>query len=391
MKSLLISGADFPPQTGGISRTMGSLASALGPDEICCLTAVRPASHNDEGMEGVKVYRRPKAFARSRAVQALGFSAAVAEITLRERPQLVQVATAYDGYMALWLNRWLKLPFMVYAHGNEIFDALASPWPKPRLSLTRAARVLANSRFTAQWVEKAGVDPASIEIVHAPCDIHRFRPVKASGELRCKVLGSVERKPVILSVGRLVERKGCDMVIEALPKVIEQFPRVVYLIAGEGPYRPQLEQRISARAVRDHVIFAGRVPDDDLPCLHALSDVFVMPSRERLEFGDVEGFGLVYLEANACGKPVVAGRSGGVPDAVIDGVTGFLVDPLSAQDTASAINRILSSPELAARLGKQGRDRVLQEFTWPRFVSHIREICRAVAKEHAAGSRSIKL
>jgi phosphatidyl-myo-inositol dimannoside synthase len=383
MKSLLISSYDFPPQTGGISRIMGTLALALGPDEVCCLTAVSSTSLDDEGMAGVNVYRRPRAFAKSRAVQALSFGAAVAEIILRERPQLVQMATVYDGYVGLWLQRWLKLPFVIYAHGNEIFDALASSWPKPRLSLKRAARVLANSRFTARCVEKAGVDPARIEIINAPCDINRFRSVTPDRDLQVKLLGSAERKPVILSVGRLVERKGCDMVIEALPKVIEQFPRVVYLVVGEGPYRPQLEQRISARGLGDHVIFAGRVPDDELPYLYALSDVFVMPSRERLESGDVEGFGLVYLEANACAKPVIAGRSGGVPDAVIDGVTGFLVDPLSSEDIASAITRVLSFPELARRLGSQGRDRVLQEFTCPRFVDRVRQICRSVVDERA--------
>jgi phosphatidylinositol alpha-1,6-mannosyltransferase len=385
MKSLLISSADFPPQTGGISRTMGTLASALGPHEVCCLTAVPSNADDAEATVGVKVYRRPKAFAKSRAVQTPGFCAAIAEIMLREKPQLAQLATAYDGYMGLWMQRWLKLPFVIYAHGNEILDALGSPWPKPRLSLIKAARVLANSRFTAKLVEKAGADPARIEVVHAACDVQRFRPVSPGPRLCGELLGSGERKPVLLSVGRLVERKGHDMVIAALPQLIKSFPNVVYLIVGEGPYWPELEAISSARGVRDRVTFAGRISDDDLPEVYALSDVFVMPSRERIESGDVEGFGLVYLEANACAKPVVGGRSGGVPDAVIDGVTGLLVDPLSAQEVAIAINRVLSSPDLAARLGNQGRDRVLQEFTWPRFVDRIRRICDQVVTE--AGAR----
>jgi phosphatidylinositol alpha-1,6-mannosyltransferase len=395
MKSLLISSADFPPQTGGIARTMASLASALGPDEVCCLTAVVPSSqllvrHRSapfaarvEHMAGVRIYRRPSAFAKQRALQAIGFGTAIAEIMLRERPQLVQVSTAYDGYLALWLDRWFQLPFVIYAHGNEIFDALTSPWPKPRLSLARAARVLANSRFTARLLERAAVEPARIEVIHAPCDVNRFRPVTASPELQAKLLGSADRKPVILSVGRLVERKGCDMVIQALPKVIEQFPKTVYLIAGEGPYRPHLEELIRARGLRNHVIFAGRVPDDELPSIYALSDLLVMPSRERLEAGDVEGFGVVYLEANACGKPVIGGRSGGTADAVVDGVTGFLVDPLSPEEIASTISRVLSSPQLAAQIGSQGRARVLAEFTWPRFVANIRRICIQVASERS--------
>lgn len=387
MKSLLISGAYFPPQTGGISRTMGTIASALGGNEVCCLTAVPSASADEEDLPDVAIYRRPKAFAKRRATQALGFSAAVAEIMLRERPQLVQLATAYEGYMGLWLQRWLNLPFIIYAHGNEIFGALRSSWPKPRLSLVKAARVLANSRFTAELVEKAGADPARIEVIHAGCDVNRFRPVVASGEVRHELVGSSDRAPVILSVGGLVERKGHDMVIAALPKLVESFPKLVYLIVGDGPCRSNLETLALKAGVAANVIFAGKITDERLPYAYSVCDAFVMPSRHREEFGDVEGLGLVYLEASACAKPVVGGRSGGVPDAVIDGVTGFLADPSSPEDIASAISRLLSSPELAARLGRQGRDHVLAEFTWPQFADRVRRICNEVAGEHARNSK----
>lgn len=387
MKSLLISSADFPPQTGGISRTMGMIASALGPDEVCCLTAVPSLPAGSEGLGNIAVYRRPRAFAKGRTAQALGFSTAIAEIVLRERPQLIQLATAYEGYMGLSLQRWLNLPFIIYAHGNEILDALGSPWPKPRLSLTRASRVLANSRFTAKLVEKAGADPAKIKIIHPACDVQRFRPLSPSRELRTKLLGSPERTPVILTVGRLVERKGCDMVIRALPKVVGQFPNTVYLIAGDGPYRLQLEQLALETGTGRHIVFADRVADDELPYLYALCDVFVMPSRERLESSDVEGFGLVFLEANACGKPVIGGWSGGIPDAVMDGVTGLLVDPLSPQEVAAAITHLVRSPDLPERLGRQGRERVLADFTVPHFMDHVRRICNEVAGEHMRDSK----
>jgi phosphatidyl-myo-inositol dimannoside synthase len=384
VKSLLISSIYFPPQTGGISRVMGTIASSLGPDEICCLTAV-PATSPDKGdLAGVAIYRRPRAFAKGKAVQAAGFAAAVAEIMLRERPQVVQLATAYEGHMGLWLQRWLSLPFIIYAHGNEIFGALSSPWPKPRLSLIKAARVLANSRFTSALVEKTGANPAKIEIVRPGCDVNRFRPIVASSELRAELMGSSNRAPVILSVGGLMERKGHDMVIATLPKLIERFPKLVYLIVGDGPRRSNLEKLAFKTGVAASVIFAGKVSDERLPYVYSICDVFVMPSRHREEAGDVEGLGIVYLEANACGKPVVAGRSGGVPDAVIDGITGFLVDPSSPEDIASAISRLLSSPELAGRLGRQGREHVLAEFTWPQFVDRVRRICNEVATERKA-------
>lgn len=384
MKSLLVSSTDFPPQTGGISRVMAALASALGPDRMCCLTAVSPDCGTTENSLTPRVYRRPAAFAKQSHIQAIGFSAAMIEIMLRERPQLVQVATAYDGYVGLWLRRWFKLPFVVYAHGNEILDAIESNWQKPRLSLVQAARVLAVSRFTAQLVQNAGVEPGRIEIVHPGCDIDRFRPHRPRIDVKQELLGAGRKDPVMLSVGRLVERKGHDMVIRALPRLVERFPNVAYLIVGQGPAAAKLEALAFTMGVRDRVIFAAHIADDLLPEAYAVSDVFVMPSRERLESGDVEGFGLVFLEANACAKAVVAGRSGGVSDAVIDGFTGFLVDPLDPEDIATAITRILSSPDLAARLGQQGSDRVRREFTWSRFAERVHDISASVVREHAA-------
>jgi phosphatidylinositol alpha-1,6-mannosyltransferase len=122
------------------------------------------------------------------------------------------------------------------------------------------------------------------------------------------------------------------------------------------------------------VVFVYDVPTADLPRFHAVSDIFVMPSRARLEACDVEGFGLVYLEANACARAVVAGRSGGVADAVLDGVTGLLVDPLDPEAIADGLARLLSDAPLATRLGQQGRDRVVGEFTWDRVAARVQNV-----------------
>lgn len=362
---------------------MGAVTSFLGPDQICCLTAVAsdPQSRiHSRGPLEPRVYRRPAAFAKRRHIQMAGLGAATAEILLRERPQVVQVSTAHDGYIALWLHRWFKLPFVIYAHGNEILDAQKSTWPKPRLSLMQAARVLAISHFTGRLVQKAGVDPGRIEVVHPGCDVDRFQPCEPGIELRQKLLSTQWRDRVILSVGRLVARKGHDMVIRALPRLLQETPNLVYLIAGDGPYRTELDKLASSMGVRNHVSFAGQIADELLPRVYALSDVFVMASREQPDLCEVEGFGLVFLEANACAKPVVAGRSGGIPDAVADGVSGFLVDPLDPEDIARALSRILESPELAVRLGRQGRARVLQEFTWTHFADRLRQILTAVVE-----------
>jgi phosphatidyl-myo-inositol dimannoside synthase len=389
MKSLLISGIYFPPMTGGISNFMASIAATLGRHQACCLTGV-PAGNGTNGWElGVRTYRRPAAFRKEKHIQAAGFAAAILEIMLRERPRVVQLATAYDGYIGLWLRQWFKLPFVVYAHGNEVLDALQSSWPKPRLSLTQAARVLANSRFTAQLVEKAGVAPERIEIIHPGCDIDRFQPYNTSIELRQEILRQHWNSRVILSVGNLVVRKGHDMVIQALPRVLESVKDVVYLIVGDGPYRAALEKLARAVGVRERVIFAGRVGDERLPEIYALGDVFVMPSRERLESCDVEGFGMVFLEASACARPVVAGRSGGTDDAVMDGLTGLLVDPMSLEEISSAICRLLDNHDFAVRLGYEGRSRVVSNFAWSNIGKRIQGILDSVAQESSGHGLAI--
>ncbi|OFW63462.1 MAG: hypothetical protein A2Y74_08410 [Actinobacteria bacterium RBG_13_63_9] len=315
----------------------------------------------------------------------MAWGATIGEIMIRERPHIVQLATAYDGNLGLWLRRWLKLPFVVYAYGNEILGVTQQEdWGKPRLALQRADRVLAISRFTADLVQKAGVDPNRIEILPLGCDVHHFRPLPAKTEWRQRLLGDRYQNRVILTVGNLVPRKGHDVVLRALPRLRETIPDITYLIVGDGPNRPHLEGLAEAMALRDCVVFAGQIPDRDLPDIYALSDVFAMPSREQLDKCDVEGFGLVFLEANACGKPVVAGRSGGIPDAVIDGVTGFLANPHDPDDIASAIKRLLTDDDLATRMGRQGRVRVVNDFTWQRVGDRVQGIFDTILREQPA-------
>jgi phosphatidylinositol alpha-1,6-mannosyltransferase len=288
------------------------------------------------------------------------------------------LATAAEGHLGLWLQQCVGLPFVVYAHGNEVLASIKSGWLKPRLALQRADRVLANSHYTAGLVRQVGVAPDRVEIVNPGCDIENFRPRSPNIGLRKKLLGERGASRVLLTVGNLVARKGHDMVIRALPLLRRRFPELTYLIVGEGPERERLSDLAVTGGVREHVVFAGHVPVELLPEIYALSDVFVMPSRAQLDRCDVEGFGLVYLEANACAKPVVAGRSGGISDAVVDGVTGFLVNPEAPEDIAGALARILDDDELGRRLGEQGRSRVVREFGWPRVAMRIQSIVTAV-------------
>jgi phosphatidyl-myo-inositol dimannoside synthase len=370
MRSLLIS-TYYPPEHGGISHYMASVARALGPARVSCLTNV-PAGPGAHEADGVHVYRRPRAFATSKLTQALAVATTVGEIMLRERPQAVQLATTTsEGYFGLWLRRWLGLPFVIYAHGNEVLQAMKTSWPAARQALVSADRVLANSRFTAGLVEKAGVAPERIVVVHPGCDAETFRPADPDENLRQRLLGDRPRGPILLSVGGLVPRKGHDMVVRALPIILKQHPTLVYLVVGEGRHRAPLEALIRDVGVGDHVILTGEVSDVPLEQVYALCDVFIMASREQLDLCDLEGFGMVFLEANACGKAVIGGRSGGITDAVLDGETGLLVDPHAPEAIAAAVDRLLSDPALAARMGAQGRARILRDLTWERVADQV--------------------
>jgi phosphatidyl-myo-inositol dimannoside synthase len=392
MKSLLISSVYFPPQVGGVSQYMASVVKCLGRAEVCCLTGAGAKSKEKDWSSeieepfGARIYRRPSAFDQAQGLQMLSLGASLTEILIREHPQVVQLATASEGYVALQLNRWLKLPYVIYAHGNEILEAADLAWQKPKWSLQRASRVLANSQFTAGLVAELGVQKDKIAVLHPGCDVERFQPREVTMTFRQQILGEQWNKRVILTIGNLVERKGHDMVIRALPRVLQAVPDVVYLIAGDGRHRAQLERIALDMGVQKNVIFAGQAPDDLLPQIYALADVFIMPSRMRREFCDVEGFGMVFLEASACRKPVIAGRCGGIPDAVVDGVTGLLVDPSNSEDIAKSMIRILLSPGLAEQFGEQGRERVLREFTWDRFAGRLRELLNTIVTEHSSGA-----
>jgi phosphatidylinositol alpha-1,6-mannosyltransferase len=174
----------------------------------------------------------------------------------------------------------------------------------------------------------------------------------------------LDDKKVIVSVGRLVHRKGQDFLIDALPLISQKIPNVHLLLVGEGPYRAELEKRSVARGVRDRITFIGRVQHSGLPEYICAGDIFAMPSRSRLAGLEVEGLGIVYLEASACGLPVIGGTSGGAPDAVLEGETGFSVDGTSATAIAEAAIRLLSNAEYAEKLGAQGREWIVKEWRW---------------------------
>jgi phosphatidylinositol alpha-1,6-mannosyltransferase len=238
------------------------------------------------------------------------------------------------------------------------------------------------STYTADLLRERGVPSDRLSVVPNGTDPERFQPADAS-EARARL--SLPNTPILLTVGRLVSRKGIDTTLRALPSVLDSISSLTYLIVGTGPDRDRLERLAYALGVQDHVHFAGRVSAEDLPSYYQASDLFVMPSRAAPP--DVEGYGIVFLEAGACGVPVIGARTGGIPDAVQDGETGRLVPPSSPTALADAISTLLTTPDLAQHLGKQGLERVRATANWDHVASQLWAILTDThAQESARGN-----
>ena len=239
-----------------------------------------------------------------------------------------------------------------------------------------AEGLVPNSEFTLHEYERWGVPRGKMVTIVPGVDSVFFHPEGKSRYLVEKI--HLQDKRVIMTVGRLDERKGHDMVIRAMTHVAKQFPNVVYMIVGKGREEQRLKSLADNLKLQDLVIFTGFVADELLPDYYNLCDLFVLPNREtelhdQLK-GDYEGFGVVFLEASACGKPVIAGNSGGSCEAVVDGITGLIVDPRSENEIAHAIERILADKNFANHLGMAGRNRSEKEFDW----EHIAQIMKNI-------------
>lgn len=253
--------------------------------------------------------------------------------------------------------------YTCWVHGEDLATAQSSRelTAVTRWVLDGAMRVYANSLNTQRFVETFGVPASRITVAYPGVDTGRFHTGLDGAPIRAR-LGLTPDALVVLSVGRLQARKGHDVAIQAVAALAPEFPALRYVIVGHGEERPRLDALVAQLGVGDRVIFAGEVSSADLPLCFAACDVFLLPNR--VEQGDFEGFGIVFLEAAAVGRPVIGGASGGVVEAVADGHTGLLVDGADVSAVTGALRALLASPERRHQLGAQGRARAAAEFTW---------------------------
>ncbi len=288
-----------------------------------------------------------------------------------------------------WLVDLLRLipgvTTLVYVHGEEI--TTADPYDpghrRRRRALLGVDHIVVVSRFTLGVVRAllGEGSPAQISLIENGVDTARFHPAPKRADLL--QLYRLEGTFVFVSVCRLLEKKGIDQAIRALAEIARERPEIRLLVVGQGPYRARLEEIAAESGVADKVIFTGLVPEDDLVDHYCLGDVFVMPNR-ALPDGDTEGFGLVFLEANSCGLPVIAGRDGGSTDAVADGVNGLVVDGRSVAAVAHAMARLHDDPVLREAIRRQGLATAAAADWREKSAAFVR--LALSARAHAAGS-----
>jgi phosphatidyl-myo-inositol dimannoside synthase len=282
-----------------------------------------------------------------------------------------------EGLIASAVCLYARIPFLIYAHGEEIQSGLTSRkfrWLLPKI-YNRASAIIANSHNTSSLLQKIGVAPSKIHVIHPGVNTQQFLCGSHSGQA-IREQYNLCQKQILLTVGRLQRRKGHDMVIKALPRIKQRFPNVHYVVVGTGEELTSLQKLASEKGVTDSVLFVGYVADHELPIYYAACDIFLMPNRQV--GADIEGFGMVYLEASAAGKPVIGGRSGGTGDAILDGITGLRVNGDSIDQIVDAVIALLSDSEKASTLGANGRRWVQEAFAWESIVGRTQALLTTI-------------
>jgi phosphatidyl-myo-inositol dimannoside synthase len=359
-RTLLVTN-DFPPRPGGIQSFVHNLALRQPSGSVVVYASTwrgAAAFDAEQPFEVVRerigvllptprVARRAAEVARSHGCEAVWFGAA-----------------APLGLLAAGLRRRAGIARAVaLTHGHEIGWAAL---PGARTALRRIGRGVDVLTYLTEYqrvrLDRALHGSTSLQRLAPGVDVDAYHPDVDGGEVRAR--HGLADRPVVVCVSRLVPRKGQDALIRALPAVRRRVPDAALLVVGGGPHRATLERQAREAGVAEHVVFTGSVPWPDLPAHYAAGDVYAMPCRTRNGGLDVEGLGIVYLEASAAGLPVVAGSSGGAPDAVCEGETGYVVDGRDPAALADRVSTLLADPALARRMGAAGRRWVEREWRW---------------------------
>ena len=361
MQKLLLVTNDFGPRAGGIETFIIGLLERIEDKEIWVYTSHQQnsADYDQRWLNKYKVR-----VIRDRSKVLLPTIRVARNLRKLIKSQEIEViwfgAAAPLGISAPWLRLPSVKRVIALTHGHEVWWAKIPPFSwLLRYASSGIDFVGVLGDYTERAISKA-VNREKLIRIAPGIDIQHF--TKTGSSLRKDL--QLGNRPVIICVGRLVHRKGQDKLIEALPEIKKFIPDAILLIVGEGPHRKELDLLVTKYKLEDSVKFIGRISYDDLPKYLSASDLFAMPSRDRLFGLEVEGLGIVYLEASACQLPVIVGRSGGATDALLEGVTGISVNGRDTNEIAGAVVKLLGNKKLAEEMGKSGRKWIESEWSW---------------------------
>jgi len=374
MTRVLLVTNDFPPRPGGIQSYLEQFVGRLAATGEHQLTVYAPRWKGCEDYDraaGYRVVRHPGTLMLpepgvERRMRALIAEDGIDTVWFGAAAPLALLAGRARHAGARWV--------LASTHGHEVGWSML---PVARSALRRIGDTTDVVTFVSDYT-RGRFAPAfgpRAHLQHLPpgVDVDRFRPdAAARADLRTRY--RLGQRPTVVCVSRLVPRKGQDMLIKALPDIRRRVDGAALVIVGGGPHSEQLHRLAREFGVTEHVVFTGGVPSAELPAHYAMADVFAMPCRTRGYGLDVEGLGIVFLEASASGVPVVAGRSGGAPETVRDGETGRLVDGRSHDEIVDAIASILADPALGARMGEAGRAWIASEWSWATQGARLSEL-----------------
>jgi phosphatidylinositol alpha-1,6-mannosyltransferase len=356
---------DFGPRTGGIETFVIGLIERRAFASTIVYTSMQENSQeydaNWERQFGVKVIRDSSKI----LLPTPKVARKVSKLVKAENINTVAFGAAAPlGLLAHSIKRAGVVRIVALTHGHEVWWARVFPF---NLLIRRIGRGVDSltylGEYTHQMISRALDQRAKLVMVKiAPgIDTQHFSP-RNSDDLRTSL--KLAEKKVIVCVARLVHRKGQDRLIEAMPEILSAIPNAHLLIVGEGPYRQQLVKRVNQLKIKDDVTFVGRIGYEQLPEYICAGDLFAMPSRSRFWGLEVEGLGISYLEASACGLPVIAGNSGVAPDAVDEGKSGVVVSGIDNDAIAKAVVKFLNDPEISKTMGNYGRKWVVEKWRW---------------------------
>jgi phosphatidylinositol alpha-1,6-mannosyltransferase len=379
MSRILLVTNDFPPRRGGIQSYLENLVRELVKAGRHSVVVYAPKWRGDGDYDRearqsdgpVAIVRHPTSLMIPEPSVALRMRRLIAE---RDIDTVWFGAAAPLALLSPVARKAGATRVLASTHGHEVGWSML---PLARTALRRIGNDVDVVTFISQYTRSrfaAAFGPdAALEHLAPGVDTDRFEP-NSVARAQLRVRYGLGDRPVVVCVSRLVPRKGQDMLIRALPAIRQRVPDTALVLVGGGPYADELRSLADGFGVAEHVIFTKGVPADELPAHHAMADVFAMPCRTRGSGLDVEGLGIVYLEASAMGVPVVAGRSGGAPESVVDGETGLVVDGWDVGAIAAAVGDLLADPDRAAAMGRAGREWVVDNWQWRTKAERLSEL-----------------